>query len=133
MKLILQPDIGTDPFFFGDQRVNVRKLFSEVPYVKPSVLDHDIYKNKGIILGYDQNDQLEFIEVSDENMVEYQGIQFFSLELSGILERLKNLGYSAPYDSIDSGYNFTSIGLGLYCEEGVIKGVSIYAPGYYEE
>ncbi len=132
MKLIIQPNVGAQPFIFGDSRSNVRTLMSEKPQTFLSQPENDFY-DSGITFGYDKNDQLEFIEVSDEYTIEYQGIQFFSLQLQDCLDQLKQLGYSAPYDAVGAGYDFSSIGLGLYCEEGVIKGVSIYALGYYDE
>ncbi len=133
MKLILQPNIGAEPFLFGEQRSYIRGLISAQPKTKSFEPENDFYKDEGIILGYDSNDQLEFIDVSDKCIVEFQGVQFFSLQLQDCLDQMRQLGYSAPYDAVGAGYDFSSIGLGLYCEERVIKGVSIYALGYYDE
>lgn len=131
MHLVLEPNVGADLLKFGTERKKVQNLLQDKPVKKSFEPENDFYENKGLILGYDDDDRLEFIEITQPSTAEFEGINFFSLAPKDCINEMKKKGYSAPFD--DGGYNFDSVGVALYCPQDQLESVSIYKKGYYED
>ena len=131
MHLEFEPNVGAGQLRFGIGRSQVRKLLPSTPIINSMEPENDFYESEGLILGYDLNEQLEYIEVIRPSSATYKEIEFFSLNLCDCLTKMKNRGYSAPYD--DSGYNFETIGVSFYCPQENLESVSFYKKGYYDD
>jgi hypothetical protein len=131
MHLELEPNRGANSLLFGKRRDEVRRTLGHLVFTtKPHEPQNDFCEKEGLILGYDEQDELEFIEIVKPSSAEFRNIRFFELDLPDVLARMRSLGFSADYD--DGGYNFTSIGIALYCPQGELESVSLYREGYYD-
>lgn len=131
MNLLLEPNIGANSLKFGVQRNTIRDLVQTEPLTKINEPENDFYEKEGLILGYDENDELEYIEIIKPSTVEFQNINFFSLNLSSCISEMKKNGFVAPFD--DGGYNFESVGMTFYCPQDTLESVSLYKSGYYND
>ncbi|PVZ69575.1 hypothetical protein [Pelagibaculum spongiae] len=131
MHLTLEAKKGAPPFFLGAKRDDIKQLL--LPAIATTHLmepENDFYEGEGLILGYDSNENLEYIEILKPNLVEFESLKLFSLSAERIISALKELGHEAPYN--DGGYIFKSIGIALYCPMEKIESVSIFQDGYYD-
>jgi len=135
MHFILEPHIGAISqnlsLEFGMKRDRVRSFFQLPPSIKPVEPENDFYESEGLILGYNSDDKLEYIEIIKPSTAEFKKINFFVISLSDCLDKMKNLGFTASFE--DGGYNFESIGLAFYCPHDILESVSLYQEGYYED
>jgi hypothetical protein len=115
---------------FGKNRSDIRSIL-DLPYkTKISEPENDFYEGCGLILGYDANDELEFIEVIPPSSAEYSGLEFFTHTLDEVLSQMRDLGFSSEFE--DGGYNFEDIGITFYCPHKRLESVSLYREGYYD-
>jgi len=131
MHYVLEPNLGAGALKFSKNRDEIRRLFLSVPITKTREPENDFYEKEGLILGYDESDELEYIEIIEPSTAEYRSINFFSLSLNDCLNQLYKCGLKEPYD--DGGYNFPAVGIVLYCPQGDIESVSLYRKGYYDD
>lgn len=131
MNFLLEPNVGTNFLKFGMQRHEIRDLIHAKPMTKEIEPENDFYENEGLILGYDRNQALEFIEIIRPSTVEFKNINFFSLNLSSCITEMKKIGFVAPF--ADGGYNFETICMSLYCPQDKLESVSLYKKGYYDD
>ncbi|MEW4452065.1 hypothetical protein AB1L30_05205 [Bremerella sp. JC817] len=77
MELELKPHVGTDLLPFGTPRSEVRDgLLAGKQFVtRTSEPRNDFYVSDGLILGYDDQDTLEFIEVFSPSKATFDGIE----------------------------------------------------------
>lgn len=132
MNLVLEPQVGASNLLFGVSRNDVRSALVvgklETKDMEP---ENDFYESEGLILGYDEKDELEYIEIIKPSTVEYKGTSFFSLSLSKCIAEMNSSGHTSELE--DGGYNFKDIGIAFYCPQGVLESVSIYREGYYDD
>lgn len=131
MHLIVHPHFGAGPFSFGSARKVNREIVGSDPLTKVSEPENDFFPSDGLILGYDEKDALEFVEIIRPSKADLEEIKFFEIDLLSCLDRLKKNGLVSKFD--DGGYNFPSIGLALYCPNGHLESVALYRDGYYDE
>lgn len=132
MHLKLEPNVGANSLVFGTMRNDIRKLLEGTDLITKSVEpENDFYETEGLILGYDEIEELEFIEIIKPSTVEFKNINFYSLSLSDCIDEMRKYGYIAEFD--DGGYNFEAIGVALYCPQKILESVSIYRKGYYDD
>ncbi len=132
MKLELEPNVGSDKFQFGTPRDEVRQLLTNFThFVPPGEPENDFYENAGLILGFDEQDELEYIEVVSPSQCSVFGIDVFELPIGEVVSRLTEVAGQAPFS--DGGYNFETLGLALFCPDGAIRSVSLYRQGYYTD
>lgn len=129
----IQPYIGIYGLRFGQFRREVRQFLGEVSrsFRKvPTVPETDIFRQLGLRLDYDEEDRLEFIEMMPPAKPEYQGIHLLEIAEQNLLEELNRLGHVPVVDN--AGYDFPTLGIGIYKEDDFIQAVSLYRRGYYE-
>ncbi|MCF6252057.1 MAG: hypothetical protein L3J75_12415 [Methylococcaceae bacterium] len=131
MHFLLEPNVGANNLKFSVQRNTIRNLIETKPLTKINEPENDFYEKEGLILGYDENDELEYIEIIRPSTAEFQKINFFSINLSSCVNEMKKSGFVAPFD--DGGYNFESIGLTFYCPQDILESVSLYRSGYFDD
>ncbi len=131
MNFLLEPNVGANLLKFGMQRHEIRSLVKTKPMTKEIEPENDFYENEGLILGYDANENLEFIEIIRPSTVEFNNINFFSLNLSSCISEMKKIGFVAPFE--DGGYNFEAIAMTFYCPQDKLESVSLYKKGYYDD
>jgi len=132
MEMLLEPHIGTNTLKFGADRVHIRDMLSENNLTSLDLEpENDMYPDIGLILGYDNDDKLEFIEILPPSTAQFEDIEFFSNSLSNSIEQMHRKGYSVEID--EGGYNFEAVGIGFYSPGKELKSVSLYKKGYYDD
>ncbi len=133
MKLTFEPNRGAEPLLiFGVDRSTVRRSLSPLAFrTKATEPESDFYETEGLILGYDNRDRLEFVEVFPPSTAEFKGLPLLESTVDEVFEHLRHLGYSSEFD--DGGYEFSSIGLAIYCPAGRIESASVFREGYYDD
>lgn len=129
----VQPYTGIYGLQFGQSRSEIRQFLSGSyrSFRKVSgALETDIFSKLGLRLDYDKEERLEFIEMVLPAKPKYQEISLLETEEALLVEKLTNLGFEPVVES--SGYNFPTLGLAIYKEDGFIQSISIYRKGYYD-
>ncbi len=146
----ITPFVGVGELRFGTPRPETRALIGQnFETIKISPLDintTDVYKEAGLHLEYDQQDNLETVVVwfwayPDYADPKYNNIHFFNKRLSVVLKQFAEIGYVPRFD--DDGYFFDELGFVLSGSESagsgeaiegdeVVHDISIYREGYYE-
>jgi hypothetical protein len=130
MKFQLNPHIGADPLMFGMSRDVVRAILSSSELLtKSAEPENDFYIDEGLILGYDESDELEYIEFTLPSSVGFSNVNYFDDELSVILEKMNMIIPGVKFE--DGGYNYKPLGIAIYSPLGKVESVSIYREGYY--
>lgn len=134
MEYDIRLKLGVGPLKIGERRRLVRNnIMNE--FRRETLRDSpetDFYSDAGVRLGYDRNDELEFIEVMAPGKPTLDGIRFLGRKAGLVLEELKARGMEAQY-SIGT-YDFRRHCMALYCPGGKkVLAVSIYRFGYYDE
>jgi hypothetical protein len=131
MHFKFEPNVGAQPLTFGADRTAMHSLLAPlVPKAKITQPENDFYIKQGLILGFDRQNKLEFIEVFPPSTAEFSDVHFFGETVSQILTRLTDLGLS--HKKILGTYRFDSVGISLYCPNQVIESASLFRAGYYE-
>ena len=132
MELIFEPGIGADILPFGINRQDVRsQVLAGLPFdTPPGEPETDMFKSEGLILGYDDENQLEFVEVISPSSLVYAETDLLG-NLEFVLASLLELGHRSSLE--DGSYDFKSLRLILYCPKGYIESASIYKEGYYDD
>ena len=130
----IAPYEGVGQLRFGLTRSQVRSLlggsvstFRKGPYAST---DTDAYDELGLHLYYGNGDRLECIEAWGPCPIHYKGVSLLNASTQEVLERLAGLGLSSRYDD---GYFLDDGGFALYTPDDVVKAVTVYRRGYYDE
>lgn len=118
---------------FGQSRREVRELLGEGfksfhRGQEPTLTD--FYTELGLLLYYDKDDRLEFVEVVRPCNVIFNGISLLENDLQAVLTNLLAQGYEPMRD--ETGFKYESLGFWLYTPFHVIEAVSVFPKGYYE-
>ena len=132
MKLVFQPPFGAERLPFGTPRDEVRSgiLKGLTFWTPPNEPENDMYKSEGLILGFDDKELLEFIEVISPSSCSYAGMDLLGIPLDNLLEEMASRGHTS--ESAHGSHNFLDLGIVLYCPGGEIESASIYREGYYD-
>jgi hypothetical protein len=128
------PYEGLGSLRFGMTRAEVRSLlgkqFKSFHKGRLASTLTDAYSELGLHLEYDKDDRLRCIEAIASCPVSFNGVALLKRHLDEVLRDCASLG-SVP--RVDDGYFFDGAGFALYVLEDVVKAVTIYRKGYYEE
>jgi hypothetical protein len=131
LHLKFEPNIGAAPLNFGASRNAVRTSLAPLtPRMHATEPENDFYTANGLILGFDRQDNLEFIEVFPPSSAEFGEIRFFEESLPRILMSLAGMGFL--YKEIHGAYRFNTVGISLYCPNQTIESASLFRAGYYD-
>ncbi|GAA4441888.1 hypothetical protein [Bremerella cremea] len=132
MELDFKPHMGTDLLPFGTPRSEVRDVVLEGKrfVTRTSEPRNDFYVSDGLILGYDDQDTLEFIEVFSPSKATFDGIALTDKATKEVIGEFEKRGHQVPFD--DGSYDFRELGIIFYCPEKRIESSSIYREGYYD-
>jgi hypothetical protein len=131
MHFSFESDIGASPLTFGADRTVVRAGLSPlVPKTQATEPENDFYTKEGLIVGFDKNNKLEFIEVFPPSTAQFGEVRFFDKPFPQILADLRSMGLS--YREIHGAYRFDSVGISLYAPNKTIQSASLFKPGYYQ-
>lgn len=129
MIIEIEPNLGADKIKFNLHRSDARKIVGTEPVVKSFEPENDFYEENGLIIGYDDEDLLEYIEIIPPSSAMFDGVDLLKLTPSECLKKINEMGYFSEFD--DGGYNFEEIGVVLYCPFDIVESVSLYRKGYY--
>lgn len=131
MQFAIEPNVGATPLQFGSVRANVRALlagFSRSQHAAEP--ENDFYSSDGLILGYDKDDLLEFIEIFPPSSAEFAGVSVFQVELAAFVTKLIEAGGKpAP---LSGGQRFPELGVANFCPQKKLESVSVYRREYYD-
>jgi hypothetical protein len=130
------PYAGVGVLRFGTSRSEARSLLNNTP---PSTFrrgpyaaaDSDAYNDISLHLDYDFDDHLQCIMAFGSCPIFYENTSFLNRPLRDVLADLAKVGLSSQYD--DEGYWFHDAGFVLYAPDNIVKAVTVYRKGYYEE
>lgn len=118
---------------FGQSRSEVRELlgkgFESFHRGQESTLT-DYYIELGLLLYYDQDNQLEFVEVVRPCNVIFNEISLLGNDIQAVLNNLLAQGYEPMRD--ETGFKYERLGFWLYTPYDIIEAVSVFPKGYYE-
>lgn len=129
----IRPFLGVGPLSFGLGRDEVRtelrgriSTFLKGPFAR---IDTDAFEDSGVHAYFDQNDRLECIELIEPCQAEYKGVSTINRPIAEVLRDFaqRDISYRE-----DDGYFFDQGGFVLFTDEGVVKAVTVYRPGYYD-
>ncbi|MBL9083761.1 MAG: hypothetical protein JNK76_18230 [Planctomycetales bacterium] len=130
MNLKINLGKGAGDLTFGNARADVRSRLGKLSLsTKAQEPENDFYSHDGLILGYDAEDKLEFIEVFPPSGIHYHDVNFFEERLPNLLERLASLGLTLVEQS--GGYRCPE-GIAIFCPRGHVESVSVFREGYYD-
>jgi len=125
---------GLGPLRFGMDRRDAQEQlgveftrFRKSPFAET---DSEDYLSVGLILFYDTNDVLEFIEAFHPCEPSFRGIQFIGRPVQEILGELRSREISV--EELDGNLDIPALGIGIYPMEGMIDGICVYRAGYYD-
>lgn len=128
------PFIGVGRLRFGLTRSHARSLlgtgvsaFRKGPHASTET---DGYDALGLHLHYDAKDRLECIEAWGSCPISYKDASLLNTSVQEVLQRLADLGLSSRYDD---AYFLDDGGFVLYAPDDVVKAVTVYRKGYYDE
>lgn len=129
------PYIGVGPLHFGLSREQIRAMFIDSPSTfrqgPYAVSDTDAYEELRLHLYYDSEDKLRCIMEFESGPIHFQDTLFLARLLSDVLYDLARLKLTPRYDN--DGYWFDDAGFVLYAPDNIVKAVTVYRTGYYEE
>lgn len=133
MDLEFQPLGGADKLRFGTKRNEIRNFVLEGKSFRtpPNEPENDMYEGEGLILGYNGEDELEFIEVVSPSTCQFSGISLIGRSLTEVLEEMRQHGYVSLFEG--DSHSFAELRIVLFCPEGNIGSASIYTEGYYDD
>lgn len=131
MKFKLIPNIGSNFFEFNTHRDVIRNKYNLHYEIKEDEPENDFYTNDGFILGYNENNRLEYIEIYKPSTAEYNEIELLSLSKKNFLDKMKKISNNYFFD--DGGYFFPSLCITAYCPFNEIESIAIYVDGYYSD
>ena len=133
MRLDLEPFVGALPLRFGASRRDVRDsvLAGLTFWGKPDEPENDFYEKEGLILGYNEDDLLEFIEITRPSSCSLYGTDFLDMPIDSALLEMQGHGHSTSLE--DASYDYRDIGIVFFCVDDRMASVSIYARGYYDD
>ena len=132
MELEFKPPKGTDRLLFGTPRTEIRAIALRGTNFRtpPSDPENDMYEGEGLILGYDDKDELEFVEVVMPSTCHFSGISLIGRPLTDVIQDMRQRGYISHIE--DDSHKFDELGIILFCPEGRIGSASIFKEGYYD-
>ena len=132
MEMLSFTELG--PLQFGMDRRDVQDRlavestrFRKSPFAET---DSEDYLSIGLILFYDANDALEFIEAFHPCEPHFRGIQFIGRPVQEVRDELRSKGIEV--EDLDGNLDMPTVGIGLYPMEGTVDGICVYRAGYYE-
>ncbi|MET7906615.1 hypothetical protein ABZS86_36295 [Streptomyces sp. NPDC005355] len=135
-RYTIVPNEGLDSVRFGEPRTGLReRLGSFTSFQRgdsESPTDH--FTEKGLLLSFDQEDSLEFIEVTPEAQVTHEGVPLLGRPYRHVLGDLREHGVEGAED--DQGVEFTNLGFALFTPapddpDEEVHGVSVFPRDYY--
>jgi hypothetical protein len=128
------PYSGVGPLRFGLDRSAVRLLLGDglSTFKKGTNASNetDAYNSLGLHLYYDDTDALECVEAFDGCSISYQDVKLLNENIQDTLKMLAVGGLSSRYDD---GYFFDEPGFALFAIDNVVKAVTVYRRGYFDE
>jgi hypothetical protein len=99
---------------FGEPRQVVRQRFGPYQAFRRTPPDNltDFYVDRGLLLSFDDYDQLEFIEIAAPATAVFRGIGLLGRPYGTVLAELGEQGVRGVAD--DSGTKFPDLGFGLF-------------------
>jgi|SRR6266852_100726 len=130
------PYIGVGPLRFGMNRSQARSLievplstFKRGPF---ATNDTDAYDDYQLHLDYDPTDRLMCIMAFGECVpIHYKDVVFLGRNIQSVVAEIASHGFSVQYD--DEGHWVLGAGFVLYAPDDVVKAVTVFKKGYYEE
>ncbi|MFD9218632.1 hypothetical protein ACFWDI_01045 [Streptomyces sp. NPDC060064] len=138
MAFSINPHTGLDGIEFGESQEDLRsrlgnpKSFKRNPSTE-TVTDH--FVELGLLLSYNSEGRLEFIEVTPAAEVTFNGVGLIGRPLNEVVTELASHGAYGESDSF--GAEFTQSGFSLFApnvdadETAIVEGVSVFPRGYY--
>jgi hypothetical protein len=124
------PYTRVGPLRFGEPRSEVRgrfgppsKVFKKVPFADN---DTDAFDQVCIHAYYDLTDLLESIDAWGASLIQFDGLPLLGAKVDEITAELARRGYS------HCDYLFERAGFSLYVIDGDVRGVSVFARGYFD-
>ena len=99
-------------------------------FTKESELEYDFYTDIGLILGFDKNDLLEYIEIIKPSKAIYNNLDLLSLNKKVFEKIMKELTINTDNNQCD--YHYPDLPLRAYAPYSKIESISIYKIDYYK-
>ncbi|MFC9063691.1 hypothetical protein ACFTXB_37660, partial [Streptomyces sp. NPDC057074] len=114
MSYQIQAGRGLDSARFGERRDELRRRLGEPTLFRRTqsggLVDH--FVEKGLQLSYNAADELEFIELTPEAGVQYDGVELLGRSYGAVLADLRGRGLEGAEDS--QGIEFRDLGFALF-------------------
>lgn len=127
--------VGVGQVEFGITRTQARSRIDGAPTTFRkgpfATNDTDAYDDLGLHVYYDSEDYVRCIMAFGSGPVHYSKIALLGRPLEEVFHDLAGIGLTPRYD--DEGYWFDDAGFVLYAPDDVVKAVTVYRRGYYEE
>jgi hypothetical protein len=128
------PYVGVGNLRFGQVRANARAVvgdefstFRKGPF---ATNDTDAFDKFGLHLFYDSNDCLESIDAFGPTEVKFHGLHLVGRNVDAVLAELEKLGFFLRCD--DDAYVCVKGGFSLYCDNNLVKAVTVFRRGYHD-
>jgi hypothetical protein len=82
-------------------------------------------------LFYDDEDKLEFVEISEPANPSLQGITFIDRNLDDVVNDLNAIGFDT--ESFDVGVDCFGAGIALTADDGIVESIGVYRKGYLDK
>ncbi|MFJ2175381.1 hypothetical protein ACIOHE_21085 [Streptomyces sp. NPDC087851] len=137
MDFSIVPHIGLNGIQFGERRDGLRsRIGDSTSFSRSGTAENtDHFIELGLLLSYDADDRLEFIEVTPIANVSFQGVSLIGRSCGEVIADLSVQGFEGAMDS--SGVEFRECGFSLFVPDmdndtgGIVEGVSVFPRGYY--
>lgn len=128
---------GLDVARFGESRdvLHARLGDHESFRRTPDALPTDRFPQLGLFLDFDDEGNLNLIELSPPAEVEYEGVMLLGWSYREVVSELASRNCIGAED--DSGIEFRDRGFSLFSpapeeDDAEVEGVTVFAPGYYD-
>jgi hypothetical protein len=106
-------------------------IFGRKPEMFQKTTDTLVENYGGIHLYYDANAKINFIEILRPNRPTFDGLELIGKDIDEISEEFRKRGYGLK--NVFDTYQYDDIGVALFVPNSIIKCVSVYVRGYYDE
>lgn len=127
------PWVGIECAHFGESRKEIRERLGDSSSFKRSPRDSpvDHYVSIGLMLHFDGDDRLDFIEATAASELTYSGVRLLERPFGEVLTELHSRSVDCSLD--DSGCTLTGCGIELYIPASDeldidVEGVALRAP-----
>lgn len=130
MKTIeFEPLEGAGPFRFHTSWAENKKL---VPKEAGKLITREdgavMYPSFGLSFDFRADDSLSFVQIFRPLACKYRKVNLLG-RLSSVLDKLARMGFEAEFK--DGSYDYSELGIVLWCPDKRIETASLYIPGYY--